>query len=77
MVSVNSVNIRGGVGQPVSVKCDFRIFLLHLGLIGDEFRSARKHLLNAMPGDAAWKNGRPKPKTPRPNTETSECCGAN
>ncbi len=37
----------------VSAKYDFRTFLLRLGLIGDEFKTARKHLLAAMPGDAA------------------------
>ena len=31
-----------------------------LGLIGDEFKNVRKHLLANMPGDAAWKNGRPQ-----------------
>jgi len=48
--------------KPESAKYDFRVFLLHLGLIGEEFKTARKHLLNAMPGDAAWKRGRPQPK---------------
>ena len=48
--------------RPESAKYDFRVFLLHLGLIGDEFKTARKHLLSAMPGDAAFKRGRPKPR---------------
>jgi hypothetical protein len=48
--------------NPKSAKYDMRVFALHLGLIGDEFKTARKHLLSAMPGDAAWKNGRPKGK---------------
>ena len=48
--------------RPESAKYDFRVFLLHLGLIGDEFKTARKHLLSAMPGDAAFKRGRPQPK---------------
>jgi len=42
-----------------SARYDFRVFLLHLGLIGDEFKTARKHLLEAMPGDSAFKRGRP------------------
>jgi len=41
-------------------KYQFRCFLLSLGLIGDEFKTARYHLLKNMPGDAAWKNGRPQ-----------------
>lgn len=42
-----------------SSKYDFRVFLLHLGLIGDEFKTARKFLLERLAGSAAWKNGRP------------------
>jgi hypothetical protein len=42
-----------------SAKYDFRVFLLGLGLIGDEFETARLHLLKRLPGSAAWKNGRP------------------
>lgn len=82
-IAAKALNSRGASSRkrefnPASAKYDFRVFLLHLGLIGDEFKSARKHLLNAMPGDAAWKNGRPKPKAPKPAVETSEvCCGAN
>ena len=44
-----------------SDKYDFRVFMLRLGLIGDEFKSCRKHLLANLAGSAAWKNGRPKP----------------
>lgn len=44
-----------------SAKYDFRVFMVSgLGLIGDEFKNVRKHLLAKMPGDAAWKNGRPQ-----------------
>lgn len=48
--------------DPSCAKYDFRVFLIHLGLNGDEFKTARMHLLQAMPGDAAFKRGR-KPKT--------------
>jgi len=41
-----------------SSKYDFRVFLLSLGLIGDEFKTARFHLLANLSGSAAWKNGR-------------------
>lgn len=41
-----------------SAKYDMRVFLLSLGLIGDEFASARLHLLKRLPGDSAFKNGR-------------------
>jgi len=43
-----------------SAKYDFRCFLLRLGLIGDEFKTAREHLMKRLPGSAAWKNGRPR-----------------
>lgn len=42
-----------------SAKYDMRVFLLGLGLIGEEFKIARLHLLKRLPGDTAWKNGRP------------------
>lgn len=38
-----------------SAKYDLRVFLLGLGMIGDEFKTARLHLLNNMPGDSAFK----------------------
>ena len=46
--------------DPASAKYDFRVFLLRLGMIGDEFKTARKFLLEPMPGNAAWKRGRPQ-----------------
>ncbi len=45
--------------QEASAKYDFRVFLLGLGLIGEEFKTARLHLLKHLGGSAAWKNGRP------------------
>ena len=44
---------------PESSKYDFRVLLLRLGMIGDEFKTARHHLLADLDGSAAWKNGRP------------------
>ena len=46
-----------------SAKYDFRVFLLGLGLIGDDFKTARLHLLGKLQGSAAWKHGRPQPQT--------------
>ena len=43
-----------------SEKYAFRCFLLGLGLIGAEFKTARKHLLANLSGSAAWKDGRPQ-----------------
>ena len=42
-----------------TAKYDFRVFLLSLGLIGEEFKTARLHLLANLQGSAAWKHGRP------------------
>ena len=33
----------------------FRTFLLRLGLIGDEYKNVRKHLLENLEGDLAWR----------------------
>jgi hypothetical protein len=47
--------------DPASAKYDFRVFLISsLKMNGPEFKTARYHLLKNMPGDAAWKNGRPQ-----------------
>ena len=50
--------------DPQSARYDFRVFLLHLELIGDEFKTARKHLLAALPGDSAFRLGRPAHEAP-------------
>jgi hypothetical protein len=47
-----------------TAKYDFRVFLLGLGLIGDEFKTARLHLLSRLGGSAAWKGERRDRRTP-------------
>lgn len=42
-------------------KFAFRVFLLRLGFIGDEYKAARKILLKNLSGNSAFKNGS-KPK---------------
>ncbi|MHB8061441.1 MAG: amidoligase family protein [Ruminiclostridium sp.] len=37
-------------------KYTFRVWLLRLGLIGDDFKTARQHLLDHLEGDIAWKS---------------------
>ena len=37
-------------------KYTFRVWLLRLGMIGDEFKTARKHLLDYLDGNIAWKD---------------------
>jgi hypothetical protein len=41
-----------------TAKYDWRVFLLGLGLIGDEFKTARLHLTKHLAGSAAWKGDR-------------------
>ena len=41
-----------------NLKYTFRTWLLRMGMIGDEFKTARKHLLDALDGDIAFRNGR-------------------
>ena len=58
-LNARAATSRQRVYDPASAKYDWRVFLLRLGLIGDEFKTARKFLLSLMPGDAAFKYGRP------------------
>jgi hypothetical protein len=44
---------------PASGRYDMRVILLGLGLIGEEFATARHHLTKRLDGSSAWKNGRP------------------
>ena len=46
----------------------FRCWLLRLEMCGDEFKTARTHLLKHMPGNAAWRNG---PDTTRHNPDSA------
>lgn len=45
-----------------SEKYAMRCFLLRLGFIGDEYRTARKILLRNLTGSAAWRGGVPDDK---------------
>lgn len=38
-------------------KYAFRCWLLRLGLIGDEFKNCREHLMAHLSGDSAWRHG--------------------
>lgn len=39
-------------------KYTFRCWLLRLKLIGDEFKTCRKHMLALLDGDSAWRHGK-------------------
>jgi hypothetical protein len=64
--------------DPASAKYDFRVFLISaLDMNGDEFKTARKHLLTLMPGDSAFKYGRPAGKAGKvEKTEETSGVGA-
>ena len=44
------------VTQTDNPKYTFRTYLLRLGMIGEEFKSARQHLLEPLPGNIAWRD---------------------
>ena len=59
-LSAKAINAKGASAKKRSLshrssKYDFRVFLLSLGLIGSEFKTARYHLLANLRGDIAWK----------------------
>lgn len=45
---------------PANPRYAFRIFLLSIGMIGVEYKAARKVLLAGLEGSSAWKNGKRK-----------------
>jgi hypothetical protein len=59
-LSARALNVRHAradkrtFSEPCS-KYDFRVFLLGLGLIGDEYKTARHHLLANLKGSSAWR----------------------
>lgn len=59
-ISTQAINSRSvSPKQTVSdnEKYTFRTWLLRLGLIGDEFKTCRTHLLKNLVGNSAWRNG--------------------
>ena len=54
-----------------TAKYDFRVFLLRLGLIGDEFKTARLHLMSKLEGSSSRKHG-DAPSSPIPVAEVAE-----
>jgi Putative amidoligase enzyme len=53
--------------NPSTARYDFRVFLLNLDMVGDEFKTARFHLLSLLEGSAAWKHGRRDRRTNQPS----------
>jgi len=50
-------------------KFSFRVFLIRLGFVGDEYKAARKILLRNLSGNSAFKNGAPAKVTEVSNHE--------
>lgn len=44
------------VSHSDNMRYSFRVFLLNLGFIGDEFKNYRAHLLKHLSGDIAWRH---------------------
>ena len=57
-ITAKSASSKRRAFNPATAKYDFRVVLLRLGLIGDEFKTARLHLTKALAGSAAWKHAR-------------------
>lgn len=49
-------------------KFAFRLFLVQLGFIGEEYKTARRILLRNLTGNSSWKSGH-APERPAPDTE--------
>lgn len=52
-------------------KFDFRLFLVQLDFIGDEYKTARRILLRSLTGNSSWKSGH-APERPAPGTNTED-----
>ncbi len=57
-------------------KFDFRLFLVQLGFIGDEYKTARRILLRSLTGNSSWKSGH-APERPAPDTNTENAGSAS
>jgi hypothetical protein len=59
-LSSKSASSRKREFNPASARYDFRVWLVcGLGMVGDEFKTARHHLTKLLSGSSAWKHGRP------------------
>jgi hypothetical protein len=58
--------------NPATAKYDFRVVLLRLGLIGDDFKTTRRRLTKGLAGSAAWKRGRRDRDPAAPSTPSND-----
>ncbi len=60
-VSHQALNQKGASSKRTHTdneKYTFRCWLLRLGLIGDEFKNCRQHLMKSLDGNSAWRTQR-------------------
>ena len=57
--------------QPTGIndRYRFRCFMLHIGMIGSEYATARTKLLAPLQGNSGWLNGPPPKAEPAPEAE--------
>lgn len=55
-----------------NAKFDMRLFLVRLGFVGDEYKTARKILLRNLSGNSAWKAGQPLDNREEPAATEAE-----
>lgn len=55
--AINSRSISSKKTISDNEKYTFRTWLLRLGLIGDEYKTCRHHMLDKLEGNSAWRNG--------------------
>ena len=61
-MNYRALHTRAAKYQPLqssNQRYTMRCWLLRLGFIGDEFATARRVFTNRLPGDTAWRYGRP------------------
>ena len=76
-ISARAASSRKREFNPESAKYDLRVLLLRLGMIGDEFKTARMHLMANMPGDAAFKTREQRLKhTAKRNAQAAKAAAA-
>lgn len=59
-ISAQAINQKFSSSKPICTdneKYAFRCWLLRMGLIGDEFKTCRYHLLKNLSGNSAWRHG--------------------
>ena len=59
-ISAQAINQKFSSSKPICTDNDkyaFRCWLLRMGLIGDEFKTCRYHLLKNLSGNSAWRHG--------------------